>query len=87
MIDRLTNLRWRREADLAGAVTWAQALAAVARLNEQAGGLQGWRLPNINELESLVDCSTYNPALPSGNPFKAIQEVYWSSTTSRFEPD
>lgn len=85
--DRLTTLRWRRSADLVGAVTWGQALAAVARLNEQPGGPHGWRLPNINELESLVDCSTHSPALPAGHPFPAVQEVYWSSTTSLYEPD
>ncbi|MBI5870386.1 MAG: DUF1566 domain-containing protein [Actinobacteria bacterium] len=46
-----------------------------------------WRLPNINELESLVDMSRHDPALPGGHPFRKCQEVYWSSTTSMFEPD
>lgn len=87
VIDRLTNLRWRREADLTGAVNWEQALAAVAQLNQQPGGLDGWRLPNINELESLVDCSNYDPALAAAHPFLALQDVYWSSSSSLFEPD
>jgi hypothetical protein len=87
VIDRLTNLRWRRDADLAGAVSWKQALEAVALLNKQPGGLDGWRLPNINELESLVDCSAHDPALPAAHPFIALQDVYWSSSTSLFEPD
>ncbi|MCO6411936.1 MAG: DUF1566 domain-containing protein [Thiogranum sp.] len=87
VIDRLTNLRWRRAADLVGAVTWAQALAAVAWLNQQPAVPGGWRLPNINELESLVDCSTHSPALPVEHPFAALQEVYWSSTTSLYEAD
>lgn len=46
-----------------------------------------WRLPNINELESLVDMSRYDPALPAGHPFRECRDVYWSSTTSMFEPD
>ncbi|OGW48426.1 MAG: hypothetical protein A2078_15660 [Nitrospirae bacterium GWC2_57_9] len=82
VLDRLTGLRWQVHADLTGRpVTWTEALACAARLG------QGWRLPNINELESLVDSSKYAPALPEGHPFENIQEGYWSSTTSMFEPD
>ncbi len=87
VIDRLTNLCWRRTANLSGPVNWAQALAVAARLNEQSDVSRGWRLPNINELESLVDCGTHSPALPAGHPFVALQDVYWSSTTSFYEPD
>ncbi len=87
VIDRLTNLCWRQATDLSGPVAWEQALTAVAELNEQPGGSHGWRLPNINELESLVDCSTHSPALTTGHPFVALQDVYWSSTTSLYEPD
>lgn len=84
--DRLTGLVWRRRADLAaGAVTWPEALAAVAGLNRHASRL--WRLPTINELDSLVDCANHTPALPCGHDFRAVGDVYWSSTTSAFEPD
>lgn len=87
--DRLTGLRWRRCADLTGGpVTWPDALAAVAELNRSAGkALARWRLPNINELESLVDCDAHSPALPEGHPFENVRAGYWSSTTSAFEPD
>jgi len=87
VIDRLTNLCWRKATDLRGPVAWEQALIAVAGLNEQPGGSHGWRLPNINELESLVDCDTHSPALPAGHPFVALHNVYWSSTTSLYESD
>lgn len=88
VIDRLTALCWAKRADLAGGpVTWLDALTEVARLNQGATGKVGWRLPNINELESLVDCGMHSPALPFGHPFECIQESYWSSTTSMFEPD
>jgi hypothetical protein len=46
-----------------------------------------WRLPNINELESLVDASAHTPALPLDHPFTGLNDGYWSSTTSFFEPD
>jgi hypothetical protein len=87
--DRLTGLLWWKEADLcAGPVNWREALEAVALLNRRpARGRFHWRLPNINELESLVDCSGHSPALPASHPFQAPGEAYWSSTTSFFAPD
>lgn len=87
--DRLTGLIWRRAASLSGGtLAWEQALAAASGLNRGgAGSGEGWRLPNINELESLVDLGRYGPALPKGHPFEELQEGYWSSTTSAFEPD
>jgi len=88
VVDRLTNLCWRSSADLTGdMLTWEEALKAVTELNQQQGEAYSWRLPNINELESLVDCSEHSPALPQGHPFREVREGYWSSTTSMFEPD
>ena len=87
VLDQLTGLRWRRQADLtAGPVTWREALEAVARLAREEPG-EGWRLPNINELELLVDADQARPALPAGAPFRDVRNGYWSSTTSLFEPD
>ena len=56
-------------------------------INHKWGEIYSWRLPNINELESPVDCSTHSPALPKGHLFGDVREGYWSSTTSMFEPD
>jgi hypothetical protein len=87
VLDRLTRLLWRYSANLtAQPVVWREALAAVAALNH-AGTENFWRLPTINELESLVDCATHSPALPSSHPFVDVQDIYWSSTTSLFERD
>ena len=87
--DRLTGLTWVRRADLTGQpCTWREALDAVEKLRrKEFAGRQDWRLPNINELESLVDCSRHNPALPGDHPFSHSGEGYWSSTTSCFETD
>ena len=88
IIDLLTGLCWMLDADLCGGpVSWVEALEAVRDLNRTAGAREGWRLPNINELESLVDCDHHSPALPALYPFHRVGEEYWSSTTSAFEPD
>jgi len=87
-VDYLTGLCWLRTANLTNEpVTWDDAFEAIRRLNSKPDGILSWRLPNINELESIVDSSTHSPALPAGHPFKEVQEAYWSSTTSMFEPD
>lgn len=89
VVDHLTGLVWTGSADLAaGPVDWSQALAKAAGLAQSAEYAgKAWRLPTINELESLVDASAHTPALPTGHPFTGLADGYWSSTTSAFEPD
>jgi hypothetical protein len=85
--DCLTGLHWARQASLTDKpVTWRNALTLVAELNLNSSN-RHWRLPTINELESLVDCSRAEPALASDELFKDVKDVYWSSTTSMYEPD
>jgi len=87
VVDRLTGLVWRSHADLTEqAVSWEEALQAVAELNRHEDAVH-WYLPNINELESLTDCSRADPALPGDSPFVSVQSAYWSSTTSAYETD
>jgi len=41
-----------------------------------------WRLPDIRELQSLVDYDSFQPALPLRHPFTgAKHNYYWSSTS------
>lgn len=87
--DHHTGLLWLRDADyFKEAMTWQQALQRVEQVNrEYVGGRGDWRLPPLNALESLVDCSRHSPALSGDHPFVDPREVYWSSTTSFFETD
>ena len=89
VLDRLTGLYWLQDAAFSDAtLNWQQALQQVNNVTRDMPEASGcWRLPTINELESLVDCSRHSPALPAGHPFKNVRDVYWSSTTSFFEPD
>lgn len=88
--DRATGLVWTRSADLAGGyVTWDGALSLCLDLARETG--RNWRLPTINELESLVDASNTHPAvarLANGAlPFPDLGEAVWSATTSGYETD
>ena len=86
--DNLTGLIWLKNANCFGTKTWADALTSANALASPACGLSDdssagqWRLPNIAELESLIDAERVNPALPTGHPFTAVQaDYYWSSST------
>jgi hypothetical protein len=48
------------------------------------GNRRGWRLPTLQELNSLIDTSgsIIVLALPAGHPFTNVQSgSYWSATT------
>lgn len=87
--DRLTRLVWYPNPNLLGApCSWQSALDLAATLDrDRALGARGWRLPSINELDSLVDFGRAFPALPPGHPFGEVPEAVWASTTSSYEPD
>jgi len=87
IVDELTGLHWAQRASLTDKpVTWCKGLSLVAEL-KSSHPHQHWRMPTINELESLVDCSRARPALAAEKLFDNIKDVYWSSTTSMYEPD
>ncbi|WP_022853277.1 Lcl C-terminal domain-containing protein [Thermodesulfatator atlanticus] len=86
--DLFTGLYWTKSADLAGLVSWQEALEFIKNLNKgNFLGFSDWRLPNIRELESLIDYGSHSPSLPKGHPFHKVREFYWSSTTSFYEPN
>lgn len=86
--DILTGLLWLKDADCFGSQTWATAISTanglangLCALNDGSTAGQ-WRLPSVNELESLVDAERGTPALPAGHPFSGVQSLdYWSSST------
>jgi len=85
--DHLSGLHWSRNANITpGPVDWIGAFNAVEELNRQ-DNTRHWRLPNINELESLVDCVHAKPALLKPLVFDNVKDFYWSSSTSMYEAD
>ena len=87
VLDNLTGLYWARHANwFPGAQTWTNALAPagpIAWMNYwRFCDNNDWRLPNVKELQSLIDFGQHAPALPSGHPFVNVQsDSYWSSST------
>ncbi len=97
MWDNLTGLIWSNDANVPGPApcapattkNWQAALDYVKCLNSNSYlGFSDWRLPNQNELGSLVDRAQLNQATwLTGLGFSGVQAVfYWSSSTSAASP-
>jgi hypothetical protein len=91
--DHLTDLVWSKDANAPGPAacnpattkSWQAALDYVKCLNSNSYlGFNDWRLPNRNELSSLVDHAQLNQAAwLAGLGFTGVQAVYyWSSSSS-----
>jgi hypothetical protein len=83
VLDRETGLVWARNANIpGGTVSWEGANTYCRNL--EIGNRKGWRLPMVEELASLVDPASSDPALPPGYSsffYNVNNDVYWSSTT------
>ena len=95
--DNQTGLIWMKDANCFGYRLWNEALSDCNGLDEGSCGLTdesnpgNWRLPNSNELASLVHKGYSFPALTNtggtaqwteGDPFNNVQSLsYWSSTS------
>ncbi len=91
--DNLTGLLWLKNAHCFGFLSWSDALDSVNQLRAGRCGLQDaskagdWRLPNVRELQSIMDNRTVAPAIPLGHPFLNVQPtLYWSSTSGQNFP-
>lgn len=91
--DKLTGLMWVKDLNtviIKGSTngnytTWQNALDSVKQANADGGycGYTDWRLPNVNELKSLVNYGEISPAawLSTGGFVGVQANFYWSSTS------
>jgi len=81
--DMLTGLIWPQNAGLFEfPLSFDEALEAIEQMNTaRMLGFSDWRLPQRDELFSLVSHANINPALPAGNPFSDVfPGYYWTAT-------
>ena len=92
--DEATGLMWA-QADSGEAMNWEQALAYAQEMNDQGHlGYDDWRVPNVKELQSIVDYtrSPYTSDSAAIDPLFGATSItneagvsdygfYWSSTT------
>ena len=75
--DTKTGLMWVKDTT-PGVFTWLKAIEYCEGLGD------GWRLPTIEELISIVDYNRFDPAI---DPiFECKLSYYWSSTTNAGNP-
>jgi hypothetical protein len=77
--DERTGLVWQQQDD-GQQRTWDAAISYCEGLI-QPDNKSDWRLPNIKELESIIDDSRYNPSIDTEVFTGATASDYWSSTT------
>lgn len=83
--DNLTGLMWQKatapgigSGEYPDRYTWDQAKAYCADLS--LGGYTDWRLPDVNELQSLVDYSRYKPSINTTYFPETRASRYWTAT-------
>ena len=78
-VDSKTGLTWQDNSAIKETkMTWQDAKSYCRELS--LGGYSDWRLPNIKELQSIVDISRYNPAIKKGFKYVTTSDYYWSSS-------
>ena len=107
IIDHNTGLMWAKKSDddsihdKDNTYTWADAVSVyIAGLNAGSGfaGYTDWRLPNVKELQSILDYENVDPAVSTAFNVACVAgctvetcsctaaEEHWSSTTGVFSP-
>lgn len=78
VIDKNTNLEWQDNADTKNITrNWIDAKNYCENLVIE--GKNDWRLPNIKELQSIIDIKRFRPAIKDN--FKNVKPaIYWSSS-------
>lgn len=85
--DHQTGLIWLKRGDCFKPLHWNTALYYCRILASGSCGLSDgskagdWRLPNLNELKSIVDYGRYHPAINTDYFPNTLPSHYWSSTT------
>ena len=78
-VDSKTGLTWQDNSAVKETkMTWQDAKSYCSELS--LGGYSDWRLPNIKELQSIVDISRYKPAIKKDFKYVNTSDYFWSSS-------
>jgi len=84
--DHTTGLQWQDDINITIETTsWINAINQCEEL--ELNGFNDWRLPNINELYSIIERNTSDPALDTAVFQHYNSLFYWISTTDKYTPD
>jgi len=75
--DSTISLMWQKQDD-GTTKSWDQALSYCEGLS--LAGFTDWRLPNVKELRSIIDTTTYSPAINQTYFPNTKNDYYWSSS-------
>jgi hypothetical protein len=75
--DSITGLQWQ-DNSIGSTMPWEEAIAHCKALELDTHS--DWRLPNINELKTIIDRSKVSPAIVDGFT-NTSSGSYWSSST------
>jgi len=78
VIDSATGLMWQDNSDAASVKKTWKGVKEYCR-NLSLGGFSDWRLPNISELETLIDTTKQDPVIKKGFNH-VVSYGYWSSS-------
>jgi len=81
--DKITKLEWQ-DNEVSAIMNWKSAINYCESLT--LGKHSDWRLPNINELNSIIDDTKSSPAVDTVVFHNVIANYYWSSTTMMYNP-
>ena len=78
--DSVTGLVWSQNT-VASDATFEDAVKAVEALGE------GWRLPSVDELQTIVDRTKYDPVIDTEAFPDTESDWYWTSTPCAWRPE
>ena len=76
--DTITALMWQQDSS-PQTMNWQQSLAYCENL--ELAGYTDWRLPNVHELQSIVDTKRYNPSINTDYFPSTTPTYYYTSST------
>ncbi|MBW1764663.1 MAG: DUF1566 domain-containing protein [Deltaproteobacteria bacterium] len=92
--DHATELTWLKTPSLIPRMSWDKAVKACESLKDDGTSLTDgsspgdWRLPTLNELQSLLSTSKRTRRMLQDHPFVNIKnDYYWSSTKDDYYDD